>query len=101
MEHVPRHPEVDQEHTTTLEPNNQILAATIDSLDALALERGRHLGRIERTRQPLVGDLDADEATADEVRREPPPDRLDLRQLGHPRSLATSGPVKGRFKGHR
>ena len=42
----PRHPEVNQENTTALEPNNQILAAPLQGCDALAGELGRHLGRI-------------------------------------------------------
>src|SRR5438067_2848484 len=88
VQHVPRHAEVDQEDATALEPDNQILAAPLDRGDSLARELGRHLGRVFRTRQPRVVDLDAREAAADEHRLEPPADRLDLGQLGHPANLA-------------
>ena len=42
----PRHPEVNQESTTRLEPNNQILAATLHRSDALADELRRNLVRV-------------------------------------------------------
>ena len=82
---------MDQENATALEPNNQILAAPLERRDALARELGRHLGRILRTRQPRVVDLDVLEAASDEHRLEPAANRLDLGQLGHRSSLAMSG----------
>jgi hypothetical protein len=83
VQNVPRHPEVDQESPTGLEPNNQILAAAIDGRDALALQLGRDLNPVERARQPRIEDLDALEGAAQEHRLEPATDRLDLRKLGH------------------
>src|SRR5215217_509799 len=82
VQKVPRHPEVDQENATALEPNNQILAAPLERFDALADELGRDVGRVLWPRQPLVFDLDVLEAAAN---------RLDLGQLGHRRSLAMAG----------
>ena len=73
---------MDQENATALEPDNQILAATLDRRDPLAFELGRHLGRLVRTRQPRVGDLDPLEAPPDERGLELPADGLDLGQLG-------------------
>jgi hypothetical protein len=83
MSEAPRHPEVNQENTTTFEPNNQILAAPIDRDDALPLELRRHRLRLERAHEPRIEDLDTFEPAADERRLESCPDRLDLRQLGH------------------
>jgi hypothetical protein len=54
---------VDQESPTRLEPNNQILAATIEHGDALSLEAPRHVYGIVGPRQPRVRDLDVLEAT--------------------------------------
>ncbi len=87
MQQAPRHPEVDQENATSLEPNNQILAATLDRCDALALELGRHLGRLVRTHEARIVDAHLLEAPTDEHRLELPPDALDLRQLRHAASL--------------
>ena len=83
MQNAPRHPEVDQESPTSLEPNNQILAAAIDGRDALALQFGRDHDPVERARQPRIGDLDTLEGAAHEHRLEPATDGLDLRKLGH------------------
>jgi hypothetical protein len=88
VEKRPRHPEVHQERTTRLEPDNQILAATIDQGDPLAVELSRHLERLERTRQPRIVDSDVLEDPALEHRRKPPADGLDLGQLGHGRTVA-------------
>jgi hypothetical protein len=79
----PRHSEVDQERTTRRKPNNQILAATIDLGDTLALELAGDLERVVWTREARVGDLDVLEAVTLERRREPAADGLDLGQLGH------------------
>jgi hypothetical protein len=82
---------VNQERTTGLEPNNQILAATVDQGDALAVELVCDLERIERPRQPWIGDANVVEDPALENGREPPADGLDLGQLGHRRTVAASG----------
>ena len=90
---TPRHPEVNQENATTLEPNNQILAASLDGGDALALQLGRDLERLERPHQPRVEDLDALEAPPDERGLELATDRLDLGQFGHWPSVAMAKPA--------
>ena len=64
---------MDQERATRLEPNNQILAATIDQRDPLAVELACDLERVERTRQPRIGDPNALEDPALENGRQPPP----------------------------
>ena len=79
----PRHPEVDQESPTRLEPNNQILAAPVDGRDLLALELSRDDVRLERPRQPRVDDRDPLERPPLEDGHEAPPDALDLGKLGH------------------
>jgi hypothetical protein len=83
VQNVPRHPEVDQESPTSLEPNNQILAAAIDGRDALALQLGRDLNPVEWARQPRIEDLDALEGAAQEHRLEPATDGLDFWKLRH------------------
>src|SRR5215210_7217686 len=80
---APRHPEVNQESPSRLEPNNQILAATIDCADALPFELRCHGHRLERTDEAWIVDLDPVEPPADKVRLEHETDRLDLGQLGH------------------
>jgi hypothetical protein len=78
---------VDQENATALEPNNQILAASIDGCDALAVELGRHLGRLEWTHEPGVRDLHVVEAPSDKRGFELAADALDFWQLGHGTSV--------------
>jgi hypothetical protein len=90
MPQAPRHPEVNQENATTLEPDNQILAAPLHGGHALALQLGRDLERLERPHQPRVEDLHLLEAPPHEQRLELAADRLDLGQLGHERSVAPS-----------
>src|SRR3954452_16146385 len=85
---APRHPEVNQENQTALEPNNQILPTACHGVHALAAELGSHLCRIERSRQARVEDLDVVEPAAQELRLERRPDGLDLGQLRHRSSLA-------------
>jgi hypothetical protein len=80
---APRHPEVNEQSATGLEPNNQILAATLDRYDTLAFELGRHLGGLVGPNESRVVDLDTLEAAPLEDRRNLRPDRLDLGQLGH------------------
>ena len=57
-----------EQHATGLEPDNQVLAATLDRRDALALQLGRHLGRLVRAHEPRVVDLDALEAPSRRAR---------------------------------
>ena len=82
---------MDQENTTALEPNNQILAAPLDGRDPLTLQLGRHLGRLVWAHEARVVDAHPLEAPPDERRLEPAANRLDLGQLGHRPSLAMSG----------
>ena len=89
---APSHPEVDQENPTRFEPNNQILSATLERLDPLPCELGGDLPRIEG-RVSAGLDLHSLEGATDEMRLEADPDRLDLRQLRHGRSVAVDGSV--------
>jgi hypothetical protein len=79
---------VNQQSSSRLEPNNQILATAIDGEHAFALELSGGLERVVWSRQPRICDLDALEATALEERRKPAADGLDLGQLGHVRTVA-------------
>jgi hypothetical protein len=81
---------VNQENPASFEPNNQILPATLERLDRLPCELGGDLPRIVRTGESRVFDLDGLDGAADEVGLEPDPDRLDLWQLGHARSVAAA-----------
>ena len=90
VQQVPRHSEVNQQNSTGLEPDNQILAAAIDGRDSLAFELGGHTGRVERAGQARIEDLDALEAPADERRARACADGLDLGQLGHGPRVAAS-----------
>src|SRR3954471_15079727 len=87
MQEASRHPEVDQENATALEPNNEILASPLDSRGALAFELGCHLGRLVRTDQSRIVDRHALQASADKRGLELPADALDLRQLRHRASV--------------
>jgi hypothetical protein len=79
---------VDQESPTSLEPNDQILAATVHRYDPFAREFARHVVGIERSRQPRVEDPDLRQLAPLERRRKPQPNRLDLGQLWHDRTVA-------------
>src|SRR5512142_1254907 len=94
---APRHPEVNQQSASAFEPNNQILAATLDPCDPLALELGGDLQRIERPRQAAVEDLDPRESSSFEHWRELAPNGLDLGTLGHLQTVAgaASPPATG------
>jgi hypothetical protein len=83
MPQASRHSEVDQESATGVEPNNQILAATLQRGNALAFELGGHRTRLEGADETRIVNLDSLERAANEVRLEREPDRLDLGQLGH------------------
>src|SRR5436190_13174162 len=85
-----RHPEVDQENTTALEPNNQILAAALDRRDVFPFELGRHLGGLVRAHEARVVDAHPLEAPADERGLELPANTFDLRQLRHTASVIVS-----------
>ena len=78
MQQLPRHPEVNQENATSPEPNNQILAATIESGDPFPFELGGHFDRVDRPCDARIEDLDALEAAPDELRLKTSSDGLDL-----------------------
>src|SRR5439155_3540530 len=78
-----RHSEVNQESSTGLEPNNQILASALHRIDALALELGGHGDRLERTHEAPIADLDTLQPAPHEVGLERETNRLDLGQLRH------------------
>jgi hypothetical protein len=79
---------VDEENTTALEANNQVLAAAIDTTHPLADELGRHDDRIVRPYEPGVEDLCVLDTRALEHGRDVSPDGLDLGSLGHGPSVA-------------
>ena len=96
MSHRPRHAEVDQEHTIGFEPDNQILAASLDGRDGLSLELRRDLAWLNGPRHARIEDLDTVEAPADEDGLEANSNRLDLGQLGQyhvPRPAARVFPI--------
>jgi hypothetical protein len=69
---------MDEEVPPALEFDNQILAATAEGADALALQLGRDdRGRLG-SREPGVGYLDVLEPTAHEGRLETAADRFDF-----------------------
>jgi hypothetical protein len=74
---------MNEEVQATLEFDNQILAATAHTRDALSSERGGDRLRGLWSREPGIEDLDCVEAPSREDGRETRPNRLDLRQLGH------------------
>jgi hypothetical protein len=78
VQQLTRHAEVNQENTTSFEPDNYILAAALERRDPLSHELGGYLGRIMGPRQAGVCDLDVDELTPDQLWLELRPDRLDL-----------------------
>ena len=92
VSHRPRHPEVNQEHTSGFEPNNQILAASLDGRDGLSLELRRDLAWLDGPRHARIEDLDTVEPPAGEDWLEASANRLDLGQLGHGASLAAALP---------
>src|ERR671922_39062 len=100
MPKAPRHPEVNQETPTALEPKNQILAPAVQRRHALPEELGCYHERILGSRQAWIVDVDALEASADDRRLETRANRLDLGQFGHARSLASgwsqAGPAAAR-----
>lgn len=93
MPQRPRHPEVDQEYTAASKSKNQILAASLEGLNDLAVQFRRDLVGIERTCNPGIGDLDSLEPAPDERRLQARANRLDLWQLRHGASVAGSTPT--------
>ncbi len=69
---------MNQKNATAFEPDNYILAASIESIDPLAHELGRDLDWIVGPRQAGIGDLHVDQAAADELRLQVRSDGLDL-----------------------
>ena len=90
VSHRPRHAEVNQEHTIGFEPDNQILAASLDGRDGLSLQLRRDLAWLDGPRHARIEDLDTVEPPADEDGLEASANRLDLGQLGHGASLAAA-----------
>jgi hypothetical protein len=80
---APRHPEVNQKNATALEPDNQILAATLDRRDQLPFQLGRHLGGLVWADEARIVDAHPLEAPTYECRLQLKADRLDLRELRH------------------
>jgi hypothetical protein len=79
VQESPRHPEVNEQRTTATKPHNQILAAPLEGLDALAFEPGDYIVGRKRARQPRIEHADSREPAPDEQRLEASSDRLDLR----------------------
>src|SRR5262249_53217768 len=80
---APGHAEVDEECEAARHAQQQVLPASLDGDDDVALEFLRDLEQIVGTRQARVEDLDAGERATLEAWGELRPDRLDLRKLGH------------------
>jgi hypothetical protein len=90
VQQVPRHSEVDQQNSTGIESDNQILASAIDGGDSLPFQLDGHTGGVERAGETRIEDIDALQAPAHECRLESCADGLDLGQLGHLPSVAAS-----------
>jgi hypothetical protein len=69
---------VNQENPTALEPKNQILAASVELRDALALQLSRHRDPVKGTYEPGIVDLHALEQSPDQYGLELSTDGLDL-----------------------
>lgn len=78
VQQLTRHAEVNQENATTLESNNQILAAAIERGDSFSLELGGDPRWVERPGETWIGDRNAFEATSDELWLEALADDLDF-----------------------
>jgi hypothetical protein len=79
---------VNQENATATKPKNQILAASLDGVDDLALELEGDLIGIERPRDSGIRDLHALEPPPDERRLQGRANCLDLGELRHAASVA-------------
>jgi len=75
---TPRHPEVNQESASRLEPNNQILATAFERRYSFAFKLGGHGDGLEGAHEARIVDVDAIQPPADEAWLELLPDRLDL-----------------------
>ena len=83
LQQAARHPQVDQERAARREADDQVLAAPVDVLDALAGQLRGDGERVLGPRQPDVADLDVLERPPLERRRDRTPDGLDLGELRH------------------
>jgi hypothetical protein len=81
---------VDQQNSTRIESDNQILASAIDGGDSLPFQLNGHTGGVEGAGKARIEDLDALQAPAHERRLESCADGLDLGKLGHEPSVAVS-----------
>jgi hypothetical protein len=90
MPQASRHSEVDQESATGLEPNNQILASTLECAHALTFELPGDGVGLEGPDESWIANLDALQPTTDEVRLERATNRLDLGQLRHQLSVSST-----------
>ena len=90
VQQVPRHSEVDQQNSTGIESDNQILASAIDGGDSLPFQLDGHTGGVEWASETRIEDLDALQAPAHESRLEPCADGLYLGELGHGPRVAAS-----------
>ena len=80
---TPGHAQVDEQRETALQAEHQVLPASLDGHDRIALELLGHLEEVDRPREARIEDLDAHERPPREPRRELRADRLDLRKLRH------------------
>ena|SRR5438874_1423889 len=90
VQQLASHPEVDQENTTALESNKQILAATIERCDPLSLELRGHSGGFFGPGETRVEDLYVFEAPTHEPGLEPCTNGLDLGKLRHGRQRSAA-----------
>jgi hypothetical protein len=79
VEQLPAHPEVDHENASAREPEEHVLAAPVESVDALPRQvAGEHL-RFRVADDARKAEVDRLDGPADEERPEVGRDRLDLR----------------------
>ena len=81
MSHRPRHAEVDQQHTTGFESNNQILAASLEGRDGLLPPAPPRPRVAQRPGHARIEDLDHAEPLTDEEGFMASANSLDLGQL--------------------
>ena len=98
MPQASRHPQVDEEHATRFEPDDQVLAAALDAVDALADELAGDDRRCEGAHETRIVDRCVNDPRAFEHRRDAGANGLDLGQLGHEPSL-DGPPGVGRRRG--
>ena len=78
---APGHAQVDDEHHSAFQPDQQVLASALERHHAFALESRRDDCRIIGPGQPLVVDPRRADPPACDAGRESPALGLDLRQL--------------------